>query len=84
MAYLRKQVGDRLRNGAKAIDTAGDFVLASWAGLGQNGREYITFEMDVETGETFAGHYFGNLSLAMIDLEERVAARMSEREVMYA
>lgn len=66
--------GAHLRNGATLInskpcsDGNGSIVLASW----RRGvtREYITWFMN-EDGHTFHGHYFSQLSSALMDFGKR-------------
>lgn len=50
-------------------------VLAMWP-HGKNGVEYVTWEVDQETGEAFWGHYFRFITDAALDFSVRWEPRL--------
>lgn len=58
--------GSPLPNGATVIEASREHVLARY------NDEYVTWGFDPRTGDTFWGHYFADLLLAVLDFNERV------------
>jgi hypothetical protein len=68
------QAGDKLKNGAVVIDCANEVVIAA-VRPGDRCPEFATWAIHYETGETYWGHYFGNIVDATKDFAKRAGLK---------